>query len=265
MKKYLSIVVLFTAFLLQACESADIIDVNIEGNERIVVEGILFSGKTFSGVKITRTLPLYSSYDIKQAEIKDAYAYLVINGAQIVPLHYTSDGIYTSLHEMKITAGYSYEFYAYINDNKVYSKTTAPYTPRVISAKYDNTGFFQARVQPRPGEAYGAIWVILSAVTKKGNNFYSIDGADGTSLEPVITRTTMFDDVYLDPVYSNKRGIQVYAFDKQFAPYFNNNAKNILAENNVLTGSSGVAWNVNGKNTIGMFIGVAEGGIESEF
>lgn len=255
---------ILTAILFQACESAEVVEVNIDGTERVVVEGILFSGKVFNGVKITRTMPLNTTYDIKQSEVKDAYAYILINNVQVVPLHYRSNGIYNTLYDMKIISGNTYELFAYVKDERVYAKTIAPYIPTLISSKYNSAGFIQARVQPRAGEAYGAIWVVLTGITEKGNNFYSIDVPDESTLAPVITRTTIFDKVYLEPAYNGKRRVQVYAFDKQFAPYFNNSAKNILAENSVLTGSSGVAWNVKGNNTIGMFIGVAEGGIEGE-
>ena len=60
-------------------------------------------------------MPLGVSYNIKQAELKNVTAYLIKNEVQVIPLHYTSDGLYKSLYEFYVREGESYELVAESN------------------------------------------------------------------------------------------------------------------------------------------------------
>ncbi|MFO7447490.1 MAG: hypothetical protein R6W90_14055 [Ignavibacteriaceae bacterium] len=258
--KNINIILLFLIGLLSfSCETTEIVEVDSPEVQTIVVEAEVMAANNFRGVRITHALPVGLPYDIKTAEIKNAYVYLKINGIKIVPLHYKYDGIYLPLHnDLLVKAGDTYELFATINDQPVYAKTKVPNNPGIISTRYNNAGFLEAFLEPESGEAYGAIWLI-AGTSVKANDFYSIDKSPKNLSQTVSTRTKTIDNKYLSAEYNGKRYIQIFSFDSQFSDYFSTKVQDDPSGNSIVSAGSGVVWNIIGENVIGLFIGIAKG------
>ena len=114
-----------------------------------------------SGVSITKTLPPGIEYNILNAELKDVTAYLKIDDIKIIPLHYTSNGLYKPLYELQIKSGSKYELFGERGDQRFYASTVVPFAPVVVSSSYNvHTYSIDAKVSSKPTEVYGAVWVI---------------------------------------------------------------------------------------------------------
>lgn len=261
MKKIIVINVILFFFLFVSCEQTKLVEVNLESLQKIVVESEIESGLPFNGVRITRTIPIDEEYDHKKAEIKDAYVFLLINKVRMVPLHYTIDGLYLPLYELRVMPGDTYELFATVKDSYIYSITRVPFHPEVLSVSYNNAGYFESSIRSVDGEAYGSLWVVLSNPAVKDNGFFSIEPTK--DLNPVATRTNLIDQKYMSSTFDGKRQIHVFSFDKQFVDYFKSKPQVVPGESGVTTGGSGVAWNVKGKNVIGLFIGLSRTTVSS--
>jgi hypothetical protein len=257
------IAILFLSFLFISCEDTSTVDNDLSFEEFVVIRSELKANDFFKGVSITRTLLINEKYDIKKAEIKTATAFLKVNGVQVIPLHYTDEGIYKPLYDLLIYSENSYELFAEINGNSVYGFTRVPEPPDLDDASYSGTNYITADVIARPNEVYGAVWAIGTSAenTIKGNNFFSIVPGYTINTPLLISlRTEEIPEEYRDQFYRANTYVQIYAFDQPYLDYFKTKLNNQPLENS-FTGSSGpVAWNVKGDNVIGLFIGLAEGG-----
>ena len=256
MVKYLLYIPLIIAII--GCEKTQVVENDISFQEFIVVNAQLNSGNAFGGVTFTKTIPLGITYNIKDAELKDVTAYIKINGVQIVPLHYVSDGVYKPLNDLSIGEGYTYELFAEWRGTFIYSKTQAPYFPEIKSAQYIAGGqYLQAELKAHPGEVYGAIWLIVNSSAE--NKIFPSLSIPGSTESTVSVITSSIPFVYTGSNYNGLRYIQVFAYDKQYADYFNSAKFNAPNNNAFLSSGGSVGWNVYGNNVIGMFIGVAIG------
>jgi hypothetical protein len=249
-------------FVFTSCERTQLVESDIPVQEYIVVNSQLNSGSVFNGVSFTKTLPVGVTYDIKAAELKDVKAYIKINGAQVIPLHYVSEGIYKPLYEILIQQGYTYELFAEREGTVIYSTTTVPYVPEIIQTNYiAGGGYIQANIRVHPNEVYGAIWVIGDGYVK-ATTFPSLTIPD-TNATSASVITNNLPEQYLGVNYAGIRNIQVYAYDKQYTAYFNSAKINVPNGDGFLQSGGTVGWNVFGTNVIGIFIGVGKGTIQN--
>ena len=257
MKKLYYITVILISVIFFGCEKSNIVEIPLPFEEDVVVQGRLITGQTFQGIRITKTIPVNETYDITKAEIKDAFVYLKINDVRVIPLHYTSDGIYMPVSNFYLSAGSTYELFGQANGRSFYSKTIIPQNVIVINSDYNSEGnYMEANVQVNPGEVYGGIWIIDRSAATSAVDFYSI--VSQTNDDPdVLARTTVMPEKYSSPIYNERRFIQVYAFDKQFKPFFNSKDNNQPVGNYFIQGGGSIAWNVYGDHVIGLFIGIA--------
>ncbi|HSD63139.1 MAG TPA: hypothetical protein VLB50_05045 [Ignavibacteriaceae bacterium] len=261
MLKRSSVVLILFSLLFISCENSTDVSMAIQYQEYIVINAQLNAGKAFEGVTITHTLPLGVQYDIQKAEIKNAVAYIQENGVKIIPVHYTSNGLYEPLSPLAIFAGSRYELFADINGKLIYSETYIPDTPRVVQASNAGNNYLIAEVSANPGEAYGAAWIISrNGFFAKANDFHSIMTADHFPSN-ITLRTMDIPAQYNNSFYSDSFYVQVYAFDKAYKDYFISKGNSHPIDNTFTSGGGAVAWNVYGDKVIGLFIGVAEGKI----
>ena len=115
MPKIYCILFFIFSFLFVSCENSTDVETDIQYQEYTVINAQLSAGNIFEGVTITHTLPLGVEYDIHKAEIKDAIAYIREDGVKIVPIHYTSDGVYKPITVFPIKAGSQYELFASVD------------------------------------------------------------------------------------------------------------------------------------------------------
>jgi len=260
MIKYIITIPLF--FLLLSCEKSQIVDNGVAYQEYVVVNCELNTSKLFTGVTFTRTLPVGIPYDIKAAELKDVKAYLRIDGAKIVPLHYVSDGGYKPLYnELIIEPGSTFELFAEWGETIIYSATTTPNVPEINSATYEAGGKnLKANIKAHAGEVYGAIWVIGSGIAK-ATSFPSLSIPEAGMLNINVV-TPGIPEQYTGNDFFGMRNIQVFSYDKQYSAYFNSAKVNVPIGNAFMQNGGATAWNVFGNNVIGMFIGVGKGTIK---
>lgn len=242
-----------------SCENNTDVNTDIPYQEYTVINAQLIAGKAFDGVTITHTLPLGEQYDIQKAEIKDAVAYIQENGVKIIPLHYISNGLYSSLNPLAVYSGSRYEFFATVNGKSIYGETIIPDTPNVVNVSNAGDDYLTAEISALPGEAYGASWIISKdAFYLSANDFHSIVTADHFPSD-IIIRTTDIPAPYNNSSYTNSFYIQVYAFDDAYKDYFISKANSHSIDDTFTSGGGAVAWNVYGDKVIGLFIGMAEG------
>lgn len=259
---YIIIAALFP-ILFSACENSTEVDTELPYTEYTVINAELSAHQVFGGVMITHTLPLGTAFDIKKAEIKDAVVYLLQDGVRVIPLHYTTDGLYNSVSSFIVQEGSQYELFAEVGDKSIYSKTVVPATPEVVEVTNANNQYLTALVKASPGVAYGAAWIVSAGgggSSEKAGDFNSIETADHFPSN-VLVRTQNVPSPYNTPAYSNYLYIQVYAFDKAYRDYFLTKTSSDPVSNTFTSGGGKVTWNVYGKDVIGLFIGKTEGGV----
>jgi hypothetical protein len=264
MKKNIYILCLFIFLIVtNSCENEQVVDVNIVHEEFTVVQSELKTDKLFPGVRFTKTLPLGVPYNIKQAELKNITVYIRIDSVQIIPLIYTSDGLYNSLHEFYVESGRFYELFAEREGTFIYSQTVIPEKPIVTSAIYSsNENYLQAVVVSHNNEVYAALWAISSTPFIKADDYYSVSvPTEFYPLSTVNVRTSPLPAEFQSPAYNNSRFIQVFSFDKSFKNYFHSRTSGQGINDPFIQGGGTVEWNVQGDKVIGMFIGVSVGDV----
>lgn len=268
MKKLKIILLFFFSLLLSNCEDISVVDNNFQYVEYTLVRSELKANTEFEGVQITRTLPLDEAYDINKAEIKNAVVYLKINGVQIVPLHFTNEGIYKPLYnDLLINPGYTYELIGNIGDKSIYGITHVPEAPDVHNVSLQSDMYLTANVTSKPDEVYGAVWVItnsLGQLSETSDNFFSVVPIIYNSSEPtVVVRTIEIPENLRTVSQNNPIYIRVTAFDSAYLDYFKTGNNDQPPDNAFVSGGGPVGWNVQGEKVIGMFIGTNEGSLIS--
>lgn len=242
-----------TAVMVLGCDKTDIVNVDTSYQEYTVVRGELYADENFSGVTITRTLPLGVSYNIKLAEIKNAVVYMRIDSVKIIPLLYAYNGLYKPKYTLKPQAGETYEFFAEIGEKTIYSITRIPHIPNIASATFNTAGrYIESKVRPENGFVYGALWYAAGGGAGSAPDFYSIASEPGSGAATVVVRTQMLPYEYS----TYNLGVKVYAFDKEYLPYFQTKSGSEPISNSFTQSSSKIDWNVRGDHVIGMFMGI---------
>jgi hypothetical protein len=180
---------------------------------------------------------------------------------QIIPLIYTSDGLYNSLHEFYVESGRFYELFAERAGTFIYSQTVIPEKPIVTSANYSsNENYLQAVVASHHNEVYAALWAVSAAPYIKADDYFSVSvPREFDPLSTVNVRTSPLPEEFQTPAYNNSRFIQVVSFDKSFKNYFHSRTSGQGINDPFIQGGGTVEWNVQGDKVIGMFIGVSVG------
>lgn len=262
MKRFLKLSLIFCLMILLSCESEEILNPEEVFDEYTVIQAEIHPDQKFPAVRMTKTLPLGQPYDIKKAELKNVTAYLVKNGVQVIPLLYTSNGLYKPRNDFNVTEGETYELFAEWEGKFIYGRTTIPYKPEVTDVFYHSGDYYlTADVRSKFDEIYGAIWIISGNPSAKAEDFYSVTSPSTLTNSMVGVRTSSLPENYRLPSYSESRYIQVYSFDKSFRDYFYSRTSGQEINDPFIQGGGKTEWNVQGEKVIGMFIGVTSGDI----
>lgn len=262
MKRINYIFFLTTIFLLlYGCENVNVLDTNLVYKEYIVVRAELKADQVFGGVSFTQTLPTNEQYDTARAQLTGVSAYITINGVQVIPLLNAGGGIYKPSYKIKIVPGYTYELFGEYNGKKIYAKTKVPYKPVIVRAAFQNS-HVDVYVAQRSGEAYGSIWEFSGSPAggfgRHAVDFLTVIAAGADTLLPALVRTTDIPSYYNFASYQDNLYVKAYAFDLPYAQYFKTKNNNQPVSNTFAQGGDAVAWNVQGNNVIGLFIGENE-------
>ncbi|HEY7750983.1 MAG TPA: hypothetical protein VH917_01735, partial [Ignavibacteriaceae bacterium] len=159
MKTILKIFLILIFIKLTGCESEEIISTDVVYEEYTVVQAEIRAYENFPGVRFTKTLPLGVPYRIEDAELIDVTAYIKRNGVQIIPLIYNADGLYTTLYDIFVSEGETYELFADYKGKFIYSKTIIPFRPEITGLDYNTSEYYlSADVNAKPNEVYAALW-----------------------------------------------------------------------------------------------------------
>ena len=246
--------------LLIACENEQIVDISTSHEEFTVIEAELKQNQKFPGVRFTKTLPLGTPYDIEAAELKNIIVYIRINGIQIIPLHYTLDGLYKPLYDLYVESGQEYELFAEREETFIYGKTIIPQKPTITQSNYNQGEYYlEAQVRSFESEVYSALWIISSSTIEKAPDYFSVSVPTNISSNSIVSvRSMSLPEEYRLSEYNGSRLIQVFAFDKSFKSYFDSRTSGNSVDDPFVQGGGSIEWNVQGDNVIGMFIGSAE-------
>ena len=264
MKKLFFLILLLISLFIASCDELDVINPDTVYKEYIVVRAELKALSNFEGVTFTKTLPINEPYDTNKAFLRNVTAYLKIDGIRIIPLHYYRAGVYKPFGNVFIVPSGTYELFAMVDSISIYGITKIPKQPEVISSSYSNN-HIDAEVKSNPSEVYGAVWAIVNPSNNSlidiGSDFLSIvNSSYDISLPTTSVSTTDMPNKYASGSYNNYRCVKVYAFDTPYLKYFNTKNNNQPISNAFVQGGDRIAWNIQGNNVIGLFIGVAEGG-----
>ena len=260
--KFNKIFLTISFLILVACESEEILSPDAGFEEYTVVQAEIQPGKKFPAVRITKTLPLGVPYDINKAELKNVTAYLVKNEVQVIPLLYTTDGLYEPRYEFYVEEGEIYEIYAEREGKFIYGKTIIPHKPTVTAVSYNVSGyFFDADIQTELDEVYSAIWIVSGIPPARAEDYFSVSIPSTTPDKMIAVRTSSIPEEYRRSIYSGNRYIQTFSFDKSFRKYFYSRTSGQEINDPFIQGGGAVEWNMQGENVIGMFIGVTPGDI----
>ena len=263
MKKILSGICMI--FTISACENVDIVEFELDHAPKFVVQAELVENQLFEGVKFTKTLPIGEEYSIEKTEIKNAVTYLKINGTQVVTLKYFEKGIYKPIGDLWIHSGNRYELFARIDEELIYASTIVPYKPSIESTNFTDDNYIEANINSRNNEVYGSVWIVNTSTSPASaiidDDFHSIVGASEDNNKKALSRTSILPETYLTPNYAGFIFVQVYAFDSAYREYFNTKENNQPIQDSFAQGGGLINWNVQGNNSIGLFIGMAKGDI----
>lgn len=253
------VLVIIPLIISNGCDQVDIINPTIIYKENVVVRAELIANKIFQGVLFTKTLPVGTTYTIDIAGLKDVEAYIKVNGSQVIPLHYSGDGLYKPYYDYKIEPGASYELFAKHLGDPIYSKTYVPGVPSVRSVIYrPDVYYLQGDVQANSSESYGAMWSYSGGPGEIiADDFYSIETLPSVvSAGDLTVRTQAIPEQYRG---SGNIDMRVYAFDRAFQKYFESKGNGKPVEDSFIHGGDNIGWNVEGQNAIGLFIGYSIG------
>ncbi len=258
MKLFIKILFVLTLVVISGCENEEILTPQVEYEEYIVVQAEIQANKYFPAVRFTKTLPLGVPYKIENAELKNVTAYLKRNGIQIIPLVYTSQGLYKPLDDLFVVEGETYELFAMRDETFIYSITRIPYKPEITNTYYSSSDHsLNAQVNSKEGEVYAALWAVTALPPASANDYYAVTSAVPGAA--VTVSTSALPETFRGNNYSNMRYIQVNSFDQSFKEYFNSRTSGSEINDPYVQGGGKITWNVKGEKVIGMFIGVTRG------
>lgn len=244
--------------VLAGCENEELLNPELAFNQKVVISCQISTVGFFSGVSLTKTLPLGVKFDINLAEIKNATLYLRINGFKIIPLHYSANGIYKPKYELKANEEEYYELFGEWETYRFYAITKIPVKPVINSVNYNTSEFYaEVNVNTFKDEVYSALWAVDIGAFDTPSDFYNV-AVPPKDLQnnSVIVRSASYPISYQAPVYNGRRYVRVFSFDRSFNDYFKTKDQNEDINNPYVQGSGNTIWNVKGENVIGMFIGI---------
>ena len=248
--------------MLIGCEKIDIVEIELVHTPKFVVQAELIANENFRGVTFTKTISINEEFDIKKAEITTAVTYLKINGVQVVTLKYFNNGLYKPLDDLWIIEGNTYELFAKIEDELIYSKTRVPYKADVTNINLTDEEYLEANIIAKESEVYGSVWAVNTSANPNNaimdSDFHSIVSASEDNINTALCRTSILPENYQTPYFRDFLFIQVYSFDKAYKDYFNTKLSNQPIQDSFAQGGGIINWNVQGNNTIGLFIGLTK-------
>ncbi|MBN1302172.1 MAG: DUF4249 family protein [Melioribacteraceae bacterium] len=246
--------------LLTSCVKVDVVEVELPTDDEFIVQGNVIKDQPFSGVRITRTMPVNDVYNLEEAVIKDALAFIRINNLKMISLGYSKAGWYKPTLEPYARSGDKYELFVKIGDTDIYAQTVVPDTGGIVSKYFTPDSTFQINILGEKSSVYGAIWEIHndSYDIFPLVDFYNLIEPVSSDI-PVIVYADKVPAQYKSFAYANKLFLRIYAFDIQYREFYFSGGKSVSVDNPYGSSGGRIKWNVKStnENAIGLFIGMA--------
>jgi hypothetical protein len=274
------------AMALAACEQ--VVDpVGIPYVERIVVRGIVETGRVIDSIQIMRTLPINEVYSIEKAAIKNAVVTVRSGSGAVGEFQYIGAGRYGQRgagDKLVAVAGETYTLNVEWPDKgkRVTATTVAPAPVSIdslglVALPMNEWGgvdtVLEATFAPQGNQVYG---ITHKTLVERGNpndpsDRYYYEASLSYSTERIARRRDTSDDGRIRlrtryPVWYGGDGAGgkgdtlfavLYTFDPQFYDYYQTfNSSQDFEGGPFSSGGETIAWNVSGDG-IGMFIGRA--------
>ncbi len=258
MKKSIKILLLFFVLLLfLQCEQIEVIESDIPFTEVNIVNGRLIGDSSKVSVSFTKSFPIERELSLEEVALESVTAYIWSRNQGVYPLQHVGEGNYEPIDILKIIPGESYELYAKINDERVFAETSVPIYPEIKEAKIQGD-HINCKILPNLQTVYGAKYKIIPldgfGEVFEEQVFYEVSNVLIDTTQAVEIKTSRLPNQYFNDPEKYIVSLTIYAFDENYKAYFATRENNKPIENIFSEGGGSVYWNVQGENTIGMFI-----------
>jgi hypothetical protein len=231
------------------------------------VNGRLIGGSSNVEISFTKSFPIEQNLNLEDVALKSVTSYIWSETQGIYTLEYKRNGVYVPTNNLIIREGTRYELFAEYNGERIYSVTTVPVVPELVSTKLEGK-YLKCEIIPNNNNVYAAKYFIESKQAGydsfEDSTFYEVTNKITDTLNTLEIRTSDIPLEYFDnPEFYNPK-IILYSFDDQYKDYYDTRENNKPIENIFSEGGGSVYWNVFGEKTIGLFIGYTETTIEIE-
>jgi hypothetical protein len=244
--------IVFCGILFYSCEQP-VEQEDFPYEVKLVINGLLEPDKIINNIYIGRTLPVGVDFVKAFADLSDATG-AIIDDSVFYPLRHISNGLYTT-DSLTAVSGKKYLLIANWGDKTISAETTIPFMGDIKTIFLNNSArTVESDVVPYGNYSYGATWVILGTagnVTTESNTFGNVvNGKEGVSSKIISQEipAALFNNS------SDRLGIRIYVYDRQFYNYYLTSGQDKLDDNSFGNLSGKISWNIKGDG-IGMFIG----------
>jgi hypothetical protein len=253
--KILSILVIFIQF---GCENIDVIESTIPYEEYFIINGRLVGNSSKFEISFTKSFAIESDISKSEVILDDVITYILSEDQGIFTMDHIGNGVYSPVDDILIRPGSTYELYARINDTRITATTFVPHAPDIFSSSVIGN-YITCRITSEKGTVYGCKYTVTSLVdfdfSFSETNFYELSGIAIESGSALDIRTDILPDYYFENPDDYLISLEVYAFDSAYKSYYDTRENNKPIENIFSEGGGSVYWNIQGDNSIGMFIG----------
>lgn len=256
-KKY--IILIITSLLLIQCEEIGVIESDIPFEEIYIINGHIVGDTKEIEVTISKSFEIQNNYDIKDVVLDSLTTYIWSENQGIWPLALNDSGKYVPIDDVAILPSTHYELYVKIGGKRIYSTTFVPQIPDIKETWIDDN-FIVCKLLPSINSVYGCKYRLFSVDDNyreiySEETFFDLSEETENITEPIEIRTNILPEEYFNNPEKYWLLLTVYAFDNNYKKYYETRENNKPIENIFSEGGGSVYWNVEGENTIGMFVG----------
>lgn len=257
-KKSIKILLLFLVLVLfLRCEQIDVIESDIPFTEVNIVNGRLIGDSSEVSISFTKSFPIEKDLTLEDVALENVTAYIWSKNQGVYPLQHVGEGNYKPTDILKINPGESYELYAKINDERIFAETYVPRYPTIKEAKIQGD-YINCKILPNSHTVYGTKYKISSLDQScevfEEKIFYEVSNVSTDTTQAVEIKTSSLPIQYFEEPEKYYISLTLYAFDENYKAYFATRENNKPIENIFSEGGGSVYWNIQGENSIGMFI-----------
>ncbi len=244
--------------ILFGCENIDVIESSIPFEEFYVINGRLVGNSNDFEISFTKSFAIESDLTRPYVILDNVTTYILTEDQGVFVLDHKGNGKYSPIDPVEIQPGSKYELFAKIGKTRVTAVTIVPPEPDVFDASIQGN-YITCNITPDSGSIYGCKFTIESPddfdFRISETDFYELSDIYEDAGNSINIRTNILPEFYFESPDDYIISVNVYAFDEAYKSYYDTRENNKPIENIFSEGGGSVYWNVEGDNSIGMFIG----------